>query len=122
MAVLVVALVAGGVAGGAWARRGFYVDFDDRSGESGEVTVFQGRRGGVLWIEPTVAARGALDRDDLADDGVDAVLDHPRFGSLDDAVDFVRGLERVEEQPDTSDPDLPTEPVDRSDDTDPTDS
>ncbi|MEM1332486.1 MAG: PP2C family serine/threonine-protein phosphatase [Actinomycetota bacterium] len=102
-ATLVVLLVAGGVAGGAWARRGFYVDFD-RSGDDGEVTVFQGRRGGVLWIEPTLAAGGGISRGELDADGVAAVTDHRRFDSLDDAVAFVRSIAPSADDPSADDP------------------
>ncbi|MEL6890834.1 MAG: SpoIIE family protein phosphatase, partial [Actinomycetota bacterium] len=116
-AIVVVASIAGGIAAGAWARRGYYVDFDDGP-DGGEVTVYQGRRGGVLWIEPTVAARGPLDRDQLVDGAVDAVLEQPRFESLDDAVDFVRGLDqRTADENDDADP---TDDADPADDPDPT--
>jgi len=91
MAVLVIALVAAGVAGGAWARRGYYVDFDG-SGADATVVVYQGRRGGVLWIEPTEAASAGVTRGELTDESVAAILEHPRFGSLEDAVEFVRSI------------------------------
>ena len=86
--VILAALVAGAVALGAWARRGYFVDFDDR----GVVTVYQGRSGGLLWIDPTVEARGP-NRDDLADDSIDAVDARPDFSSRRDAEAFVATLD-----------------------------
>lgn len=115
MAVLVVALVAAGVAGAAWARRGYYVDFDG-SGDSATVVVYQGRRGGVLWIEPTEAASAGVTRGELTDDSVAAILEHPRFDSLESAVEFVRSI-APDDPPDAAqaesgDSDDPVEPAD----------
>ncbi|MEM9745144.1 MAG: PP2C family serine/threonine-protein phosphatase [Actinomycetota bacterium] len=107
VAVVVAALVAGGVAGAAWARRGFFVDF----GDDGRVTVFQGRPGGVLWIEPTVAALGDP-RTELTENAVASVEATPRFDSLADAQDFVLSLERI-------DGDEPTDSSDSADSDDP---
>lgn len=107
--LVVAALLAGTIVLGAWARRGYYVDFDD----DGDVTVFQGRRGGVLWIGPTVES-GGPSRDDLDDESIDLVDEHPTFSSRTDAEAFVAGLDLADE-PAESDDDA------SSDDTDPAD-
>lgn len=89
---LVIAVVlAGTVVLGAWARRGFFVDFDS----DGDVTVFQGRRGGLLWIDPTVES-GGPGRDELDDTSIELVDDHPTFSSRSDAQAFVAGLQPVD--------------------------
>jgi hypothetical protein len=38
----------------AWARSGWFVAFDDQD----QAVIYQGRPGGVLWIEPTADAVG----------------------------------------------------------------
>lgn len=86
--VVLAVLVAAAVAVGAWARRGYFVEFDS----DGDVTVYQGRPGGFLWIDPT-AEVGGPNRDDLSDDSIDAVDDQPTFSSLGDAKVFVSELE-----------------------------
>ena len=109
--VVLAALVAGAVALGAWARRGYFVDFDDR----GVVTVYQGRSGGVLWIDPTIEARGPS-RDDLADDSVEAVDARPDFSSRRDAEAFVASLDPAPDGTDADTTDGDGAGADRSDD------
>lgn len=92
--VVLAALVAALVAVGAWARRGYFVDFDS----DGDVTVYQGRQGGFLWIEPT-AEVGGPSRDDLSDESVEAVDEVPTFSTLLDAKEFVAGLELADTRP-----------------------
>ena len=91
--VVLALLISGFVAFAAWARRGYFVDFDSND----RVTVYQGRPGGVLWFDPTSETRGALTRDDMTDTSVERVVDQPNFSSLADAVLFVRELERADE-------------------------
>jgi len=109
MAVLSVALVAAGVSGGAWARRGYYVDFDG-SGNTANVVVYEGRHGGVLWIEPTEAASAGVIRAELTDESIEAILEHPRFGSLEEAVEFVRSIAPNAASSDDAEPDEATQP------------
>ncbi len=59
--LLVLAVVAAGVAAVLWYARGTYFVGVD----SGEVVVFQGRPEGVLWFEPTVEERTGIDADQL---------------------------------------------------------
>ncbi|BAN00529.1 SpoIIE family protein phosphatase [Ilumatobacter coccineus] len=113
--VVVAALLAATVVLGAWARRGYYVDFDD----DGDVTVFQGRRGGVLWIDPTVES-GGPSRDDLDDASIDLVDEHPTFSSRTDAEAFVAGLDLADETHETdadalTDDDVDPDVTDESD-------
>jgi protein phosphatase len=90
--VLLALLVTAFVSTAAWARRGFYVEFNN----SDQVVLYQGRPGGFLWIDPTVEATGAATRDELTDASVALVEARPTFSSLSDATLFIRGLTMVE--------------------------
>lgn len=96
--VVMALLISGFVAFAAWARRGYFVDF----GTEDRVTVFQGKPGGVLWFDQTVANTGALTRSDISDDGVESVEAQPSFSNLADAVLFVRELQRADTEADTA--------------------
>jgi protein phosphatase len=85
------------VATAAWARRGYYVDFDN----SGQVVLYQGRPDGFLWFDPTAEAIGAASRDELTDESVALVETQPTFSSLSSATLFIRGLDMAEvDEPD----------------------
>jgi len=105
--VLLALLVTAFVSTAAWARRGFFVEFND----SDQVVLYQGRPGGFLWIDPTVEATGAATRDELTDASVALVEAQPTFSSLSDATLFIRGLDMVEaasepdDEPTTTDDD-----------------
>jgi protein phosphatase len=59
-ATVVVFLAALG--GTAWfARNTYYVGVD----KDGEVTIYRGRPGGLLWFDPTVEQRTGVDLDDV---------------------------------------------------------
>ena len=45
-----------------------------------EVVIFQGRPGGVLWIDPTVEDRTGIDRDDVPEQFCDAIEEGSRAG------------------------------------------
>jgi protein phosphatase len=96
--VLLAILVTGFVSTAAWARRGFFVEFNN----SGQVVLYQGRPGGFLWIDPTLEATGAANRDELTDASVTLVEARPTFSSLSDATLFIRGLDLVEAAADNS--------------------
>lgn len=81
-AVIVVAFVVLSV----WARSGYYVAFDDND----QAIIYQGRPGGVLWIEPTAENEMGPARDDLEPDIAAEIDDEPRFDSADEAADFIR--------------------------------
>lgn len=80
------ALVAGFVVVSAWARSGYFVAFD----ADDQATIYQGRAGGVLWIEPTAENAGGPTRDELEPAVADEIDDEPRFGSFDEAAEFIR--------------------------------
>ena len=68
----------------AWARSGYYIDFDTND----QVVIYQGRKGGVLWFDPTREALGPV-RDDLDDTEISLVERRPDFESLASAERFV---------------------------------
>jgi len=82
-------LVVGFVVFAAWARGGYYVDFDD----GGEAIIYRGQPGGVLWFEPTTETEGGPSRDQLSDQAIDEVEAQPEFDSRADAERFISGLE-----------------------------
>lgn len=63
---------------------------------SGEVVIFKGRPGGILWIDPEVEQTTGVAVDDLAPAGVQKLEQEIEWTSLADAVDFVDQLERVD--------------------------
>ncbi len=69
----------------AWARSGYYVGFDDED----RVAIFQGRREGVLWFEPTLEAPSVFTRDQLDAQSVELVEQEVGFGSQADAAAFI---------------------------------
>ncbi len=87
LALLVVGaiLVVGFAAFAAWARRGYYVDFNNDD----VVTIFKGRTDGVLWFDPTEENTGPP-RDILDDESVVLVETQPRFDSRNEAAVFIR--------------------------------
>jgi protein phosphatase len=87
--IVLALLIAGFVAMAAWARRGYFVDFD----EDDQVVVYQGRPGGLLWFDPTAETTGGLERDELTDESAELVDEQPTFSSLADATEFVRELD-----------------------------
>ncbi len=64
--------------------------------QAGEVVIFKGRPGGVLWIDPEVEQTTGVAVEDLAPAGVTKLEQELEFTSLDDAIDFVDQLERVD--------------------------
>jgi hypothetical protein len=79
-------LIIGFAVFAAWARRGYFVAFDDDC----QSVIYRGRSGGVLWFEPTEETRGPS-CEQLTDDAIDEIDGEPRFDSRDDAADFLRG-------------------------------
>lgn len=63
--------------------------------DSGEVVIFRGRPGGILWIDPEVEERTGLEIDELTPAGVQKLEQELEWTSLEDAEDFVDQLERV---------------------------
>jgi serine/threonine protein phosphatase PrpC len=74
----------------AWyARRTYYVDFD----RDGTVTIYQGRPGGLLLWDPTVARHTRVTRDDLPQDAQLDVEDRKEFADQGAAIAFVSRIE-----------------------------
>jgi protein phosphatase len=74
----------------AWyARRTYFVDFD----RDGTVTIYQGRPGGLLLWDPTVARHTKVTRDDLPQDAQLDVEDRKEFSDQGAAIAFVSRLE-----------------------------
>jgi protein phosphatase len=85
--LLLVGIVA--VAAIWWqARNTFYVGFDD-----GEVVIFRGRSGGVLWFEPTVEESTGIRRFEVPAARRRAIEEGVERSSLAGARAYVSGLE-----------------------------
>jgi protein phosphatase len=72
IAVFVVAFVVTA----AFGRSGYFVGY-----EGDTVAVFQGRPGGVLWFQPTLASTSQLERDDLTPEFQTRIGRNPEFSS-----------------------------------------
>lgn len=78
-------LIIGFAVFAGWARSGYYIAFDS----TGHVVIYQGRKGGVLWFEPTQKATGLLTRDELDDTSIGLVEAEPEFKNYENATEFV---------------------------------
>jgi protein phosphatase len=89
--VVPIVLILGlAVAMTAWyARRTYFVAFN----RAGEVTVYQGRPGGLLVWDPTVIQRSEVTRADLPEDAVLDVRDKKEFSNRGDAIAFAARVE-----------------------------
>jgi protein phosphatase len=89
-AVPIILILGLAVAMTAWfARRTYFVEFN----RAGEVTVYQGRPGGLLIWDPTVIQRSTVTRDDLPEDAVLDVEDVKEFSNRADAIAFAARVE-----------------------------
>jgi protein phosphatase len=89
-AVPIILILGLAVAMTAWyARRTYFVAFD----KSGQVTVYQGRPGGLLLWDPTVIRRSKLTKKDLPEDALVDVEDQKEFANRGDAVAFAGRIE-----------------------------
>ena len=86
--LLLVVLGAAGAAVGWYARRTYFVGVDD-----GNVAVFKGRPGGLLWFDPTVERRTRLDIDDVPEARRDDVSDGHEVADREAADRYVANLE-----------------------------
>ena len=92
--IALLGVVVGGAAFTAWfARSGYFVTFDDDV-----VAIYQGRPGGVLWMDPSLERRTGLRRDEVPPGKVDAVEKGKEFSSLGDAEQYVANLREESEQ------------------------
>lgn len=70
---------------GVYARNGYFVGFDSQD----NVTIYQGRVGGLLWFQPTVNTQTRLSGDDLPEDVRREVLLNRTFTSSAQAAKFL---------------------------------
>lgn len=77
--------------------RTYFAGTDPLDGDQGAVVIYQGRPGGVLWVGPDVVEVTEIDVADLTDADSERLADRPLVSSLDDARDFVAGLDRRDE-------------------------
>lgn len=64
--------------------------------ESGQVVIFKGRPGGLLWVDPELETETGVSIDELAPAGVQQLEQQVEWTSLADAQTFVDQLDRVE--------------------------
>jgi hypothetical protein len=83
VAVFVVAFVITA----AFGRSGYFVGY-----EGDTVAVFQGRPGGVLWFQPTLASTSQLERDDLTPEFQTRIGRNPEFSSQAAAERYLQQL------------------------------
>ncbi len=103
VAFLVLLLVVGGVVVGAigWsASRTYHVAFDD----SGDVAVFKGKPGGVLWFDPTLDDTTSISRSDLPPAVRDDLDAGKEFGSRAEVNRYLANLrdQSAEDEPATT--------------------
>jgi serine/threonine protein phosphatase PrpC len=73
----------------AWyGRSGYFIDVDP----DGEIAVYQGRPGGLLWFEPTLVESTGVDVDELTPVLREAVERRPEFASFEDATRYLANL------------------------------
>jgi hypothetical protein len=101
VAFVVALLVVVGVVLGAIVWTGnntYYVGFDGKN-----VAIYQGKPGGVLWIEPTLVETTDITSSELPEDVRAAVAANKEFGSAGAATRFVVTLQAiVEDQADST--------------------
>jgi protein phosphatase len=91
--VLLAVLGVGAYLVNDYATNTYFVTVDD-----GEVTIFRGRPGGVLWIDPELVERTGIDADDVPDEFVADVREGVDRSSLAAARRYAEGIEdRIEE-------------------------
>ncbi|MFL6205402.1 MAG: protein phosphatase 2C domain-containing protein [Acidimicrobiales bacterium] len=88
--VLLVAVIGGALATIQWyGTSTYYVTFEDD-----EVVIYQGRPGGVLWVDPELQDRTGIAREDVPDRYVPALEDGSEHSSLDEAEAYVANIQR----------------------------
>lgn len=85
-----------------YGQNGYFVDVDP---ETGEVGIFQGRPGGLLWFDPTFVESTGVELDELTPVLQDRISAVPEFASRGEAEAF---LANVAEQQDAARPSTTT--------------
>jgi protein phosphatase len=89
-AIPIILILGLAVAMTAWyARRTYFVAFN----RAGQITVYQGRPGGLLLWDPTVIRHSKVTRDDLREDARADVEDKKQFSNRGDAIAFAARVE-----------------------------
>jgi len=99
--LLVVAVIGGAILTIQWyGTSTYYVTFEDD-----EVVIYQGRPGGVLWVDPELQETTGLQRSEVPDRYVPAIEDGQEYPSLDEARAYVANIERdIQELEDANTP------------------
>jgi serine/threonine protein phosphatase PrpC len=88
--ILLAAVVGGALATIQWyGTSTYFVAFDD-----GEVVIFQGRPGGILWVDPELEERTSIDEEDVPDRFMRAIQAGNEQPSLSKAQQLVRNIEQ----------------------------
>jgi PPM family protein phosphatase len=87
--ILLLVLLGGAVAAVGWYARGSYFV----SIERGQLTVYKGRPGGLLWFRPTVAERTGIPTTGVLASRLDDLRSGKEETSLADAQQYVRNLQ-----------------------------
>lgn len=88
--VLVLGVIGGAIATIQWyGTSTYFVGFDGK-----EVAIFQGRPGGLLWIDPTVRQDTGIMRDEVPARYLAAVTAGHQHASLADAKVYISNIER----------------------------
>lgn len=94
IAIVVCVLIAVGV----FARTGFFLDADS----NGNVNIYRGRPGGVLWFDPTLSQRGTVSLDQLPEVAQREVKNHHSFSSSSAAMRYLQSMAALTESTTTT--------------------
>jgi protein phosphatase len=105
--LLLVAVVGGALATIQWYGTSTYFVAFDRH----EVVIFQGRPGGILWVDPELEERTDIDEEDVPERFIRAIQAGNEQPSLSKAQQLVRNIEQeIEDLEGDGDEDEDTEP------------
>jgi protein phosphatase len=83
-------LIAGVIAAiGVYARGSYFVGLDQ-----GQITIYKGRPGGLLWFGPTVAQRTGISTNSVLSTRLSDLQSGKEEASLADARQYVRNLQQ----------------------------
>ena len=99
--LLLVAVIGGAILTIQWyGTSTYYVTFEDD-----EVVIYQGRPGGILWVEPELEETTGIPRSDVPSRYVPAIEDGQEYSSLEEARAYVANIERdIQELEDATSP------------------
>jgi serine/threonine protein phosphatase PrpC len=88
--LLIIAVIGGAIATIQWyGTSTYYATFDQD-----EVVIYQGRPGGILWVDPELEETTGIAREDVPARYVDAIEDGQEHSSLAAAQAYVANIER----------------------------